>query len=206
MTRFLDLKKKFYIHYDTAIGDQFNHGGFGAVLCQEDDKIQGKLGPKTYISKPLQKHEKNYSSYQAELYGACWAVDKFHPYVKNTNFVLFLDNRLLVNSSKMEVRAANKFQIMLMENLESEVCHIDEAQNMMADLLSTTTMDQMEIDQIPESASQIPGIEEHQVIDDKTIQASVRIEDILIRQKRDLFCRQMYLSLKYQEFPMDIQV
>ena len=202
VTRFPDPKKRFYIYSDAAIGDQFNHGGFGAVLCQEDDKVEGKLCPITYISKPLQKHEKNYSSYQAELHGACWAVERFHPYVKNTNFVLFLDNRPLVNSSKMEVRAANKFQIMLMENPECEVRHVDEAQNMMADLLSRTTMDQMEIDQEEDNMTQEKD-DQHRMIDDKTIEASVRTKDILDRQKGDLFCRQMYKSLKFQEFPTD---
>ena len=70
-TRFPDAKKRFYIYSDASIGDQFHYGRFGAALCQEDDKIQGKLCPITYVSRPLQKHEKNYSSYQAELHGAC---------------------------------------------------------------------------------------------------------------------------------------
>ena len=80
------------------------------------------------------------------------------------NFVLFLDNKPLVNSSKMEVRAANKFQVMLMDNPECEVRHIDEAQNMMADLLSRTTMDQMEIMEDSQSDEEEEFMDKYSII------------------------------------------
>ena len=112
--------------------------------------------------------------------------------------LLFLDNKPLVNSSKMEVRAVKKFLIMLMDNPECEVRHVYEAQNMI-------TMDQMEIDDQEELPSQLMGRGEQQEIDNKTMETSVRIDDILMRQKGDLFCRQMYKSLKFQEFPTDMK-
>jgi hypothetical protein len=53
---------------DAATGGAGNEGGIGCVLCQSHE---GKLHVIAYASRALSKHEKNYTSFLAEM-TACW--------------------------------------------------------------------------------------------------------------------------------------
>jgi len=47
------------------------------------------------ISRSLNKHEKNYVSFQGEMLAAVWAVQTFHPYLHGLKFKLVTDHQPL---------------------------------------------------------------------------------------------------------------
>lgn len=60
--------------------------GFGAVLFQKTD--EGYQQPIAFMSKKLNKTQKNYSVTELECLAAILAVKKFHPYVEGHEFTL----------------------------------------------------------------------------------------------------------------------
>lgn len=81
-----DYTKQFVITTDAS-----GHG-IGAVLSQE---INGKDLPIQFISRTLNRAEKNYHTTEQECLGIVWAVKQFRPYVYGRNFIIRTDHRPL---------------------------------------------------------------------------------------------------------------
>ncbi len=79
-----DHKRKTVVHTD------WSSYGLGAVLGQIDD--QGREVIVACISRSLNKHEANYSSFEGEMLAAVWAVKTFRPYVLGLNFTVVTDH------------------------------------------------------------------------------------------------------------------
>jgi hypothetical protein len=80
----IDHTRKTVVHTD------WSSYGLGAVLGQIDD--QGREFIVACISRSLNKHEANYSSFEGEMLAAVWAVKTFRPYVMGLNFKVITDH------------------------------------------------------------------------------------------------------------------
>ncbi len=74
----------------TIIHTDWSSYGLGAVLGQVDEL--GREVIVACISRSLNKHEANYSSFEGEMLAAVWAVKTFRPYVLGLNFSVVTDH------------------------------------------------------------------------------------------------------------------
>jgi hypothetical protein len=58
-------KHPYLLIVDAATGNDKNEGGLGAILCQTDQASINKVI--AYASRQLLKHEKNYTTFLAEM-------------------------------------------------------------------------------------------------------------------------------------------
>ena len=77
-----------YLLYTDWSGD-----GIGAVLAQKHP--DGNEYMTACISRSLNKHESNYSSYEGEMLAAVWAIKTFRPYLHGTPFTVITDHQPL---------------------------------------------------------------------------------------------------------------
>jgi hypothetical protein len=82
--RRLDPNKPIVLHTD------WSHLGVGAVLGQLDENGQEYMC--ACISRSLNKHERNYSSYQGEMLAVVWAVHTLRPYLHGVHFTVVTDH------------------------------------------------------------------------------------------------------------------
>ena len=68
--------------------------GIGAVLAQPHP--DGNEYMVACISRSLNKHESNYSSYEGEMLGAVWAIKTLRPYLHGHHFTVVTDHQPLV--------------------------------------------------------------------------------------------------------------
>ena len=85
--RRFDPLRPAYVHTD------FSNRGLGAVLGQIDD--EGREYMVACISRTLNKHERNYSSYKGECLAAVWACRTLRPYIHGLPVVLVTDHKPL---------------------------------------------------------------------------------------------------------------
>ncbi|GIL68744.1 hypothetical protein Vafri_21970, partial [Volvox africanus] len=86
--RRIDYNRPLIVHTD------FSNKGIGAVLGQVDD--DGNEYMCACISRSLNKHEANYSSYKGEMLAAVWAVKMFrHHLIGGPPFKLVTDHQPL---------------------------------------------------------------------------------------------------------------
>ena len=78
--------------------------GLGAVLSQVGD--DGKERPVAYVSRTLNKAEKNYTTHKLEFLALKWSItDRFHEYLYGSTFEVFTDNNPLsyvLSSAKLD--------------------------------------------------------------------------------------------------------
>ena len=84
---FPNFDKEFILETDVSIL------GLGAVLAQQTDA--GHVFPITFASRTLQKHEKNYCSFELEALAVVWAVKHFQPYLYGHTYQLYTDHKAL---------------------------------------------------------------------------------------------------------------
>ncbi len=82
--RRLDPNRPIILHTD------WSHLGIGAVLGQLDEHGQEYMC--ACISRSLNKHERNYSSYQGEMLAVVWAVHTLRPYLHGVRFTVVTDH------------------------------------------------------------------------------------------------------------------
>lgn len=68
--------------------------GIGAVLAQIDEHKNEYMC--ATISRSLNKHERNYSSYKGEVMAAVWAIKSFRPHLHGVHFTLITDHQPLL--------------------------------------------------------------------------------------------------------------
>jgi hypothetical protein len=109
---------RFMLTTDTCLGDKDNVGGLGAVLLQqqktaEDEDKSWKVI--AYASRPLKKHEKNYSAYVVEMAAAVWGIEHFDVYLIGKQFTLVTDHRLLEHLGTVHTKTLNRLQHLMLE-------------------------------------------------------------------------------------------
>jgi transposase InsO family protein len=82
----------------------------GAVLYQFTG---GRLVPLWYLSKKLNKHEKNYSARDREALSVCWALTKLQSYLHLKPFVLYSDHQSLIYlKTQKEIKTSRDYRWM----------------------------------------------------------------------------------------------
>jgi hypothetical protein len=102
---------------DACLGDKDNVGGLEAVLLQQqsttaDDQKAWKVI--AYASRPLKKHEKNYSDYLVEMAAAVWGIEHFNVYLIGKQFTLVTDHRPLQHLA-IHTKTLNRLQHLMLE-------------------------------------------------------------------------------------------
>ena len=87
LLQYPDYSRPFIVTCD-ASGD-----GLGAVLSQGD---VGKDLPVSFISRTLNKAEKNYSATEKEMLAIVWAIKYFRPYLYGRRFTVVTDHKALI--------------------------------------------------------------------------------------------------------------
>ena len=81
-------------HFDplrpTLVNTDWSNHGIGAVLGQTNEEGQEYIV--ACISRSLNKHEANYSSYEGEMLAAVWAIKTFRPYLLGLKFEVVTDH------------------------------------------------------------------------------------------------------------------
>jgi hypothetical protein len=109
---------RFMLRTDAFLGDKDNLGGLGAVLLQQqktsedEDKLWKVIA---YASRPLKKHEKNYSAYLVEMAAAVWGIEHFHVYLIGKQFTLVTDHRPLEHFGSVHTKTINRLQHLMLE-------------------------------------------------------------------------------------------
>ena len=126
----IDYSKPLILHTD------FSNKGLGAVLGQLDD--EGNEYMCACISRSLNKHERNYSSYKGEMLAAVWAVKMLrHHLLGGPKFSLVTDHQpltYLMSADGLTGQYA-RFALVLQE-YDFEVIHRPGLKHQNADLLS----------------------------------------------------------------------
>ena len=74
----------------TVVNTDWSNHGIGAVLGQLNEDGQEYIV--ACISRSLNKHEANYSSYEGEMLAAVWAIKTFRPYLLGVKFDVITDH------------------------------------------------------------------------------------------------------------------
>jgi hypothetical protein len=69
----------------------------------------------TYASRPLKKHEKNYSAYLVEMAEAVWGIEHFDVYLIGKQFTLVTDHRPLEHLGSVHTKTLNRLQHLMLE-------------------------------------------------------------------------------------------
>jgi hypothetical protein len=70
---------QYHLFVDAALGDKNNLGGLGAVLMQ--DQEAGLRKPVAYASRRLDKHDRNYPVFLAEMQAAVFGMEQYHHFL-----------------------------------------------------------------------------------------------------------------------------
>lgn len=84
-----DFQKPFFIHCDAS------SFGVGGVLVQKTEGDQGDEYPIAFVSKKLNKAQKNYSVTEQECLAAIICINRFRPYVEGHHFTVITDHASL---------------------------------------------------------------------------------------------------------------
>jgi hypothetical protein len=103
---------------DACLGDKDNVGGLGAVLLQQqstaaDEEKAWKVI--AYASRPLKKHEKNYSAYLVEMAAAVLGIEHFDVYLIGKQFTLVTNHRPLEHLGAVHTKTLNRLQHLMLE-------------------------------------------------------------------------------------------
>ena len=72
------------------VNNDWSNHGIGAVLGQLKDEVHEYIV--ACISRSLNKHEANYSSYKGEMLAAVWAINTCRPYLLGVKFDVITDH------------------------------------------------------------------------------------------------------------------
>jgi hypothetical protein len=126
--RLPDFNNEFYLQTDAS------GSGLGAVLSQ---KVDGHLAPIAYASRPLNRHERRYGTFELEGLGVVFALTKFRQYLEHRQFHLHTDNSALsfILNHPRQIGKIGRW-ITLLNSFQFTVTHIKGIDNSAADFLS----------------------------------------------------------------------
>jgi hypothetical protein len=88
-----------------------------------------------YASRRLDKHERNYPVFLAEMQAAVFGMEQFHHFLVTGRFSLYTDHRPLCKLSSVHVKTLNRLQLKMTE-LHPDIRYIEGKNNIVADFLS----------------------------------------------------------------------
>ena len=114
--------------------------GLGAVLLQD---IQSTLHPVSFASRKMLDRECRYSTIERECLAIVWGITKFSKFLWGTHFILQTDHRPLtfLRTSRFKNSRIMRWALSLQE-YKFEVQPVPGTQNILADLLSRSNIDQ----------------------------------------------------------------
>jgi hypothetical protein len=124
---------QYHLFVYAALGDMNNSGWLGGVLMQ--DQEAGLRKPVAYASRRLDKHERNYPVFLAEMQTAVFGMEQFHHFLITGRFALYTDHRPLCKLSSVHVKTLNRLQLKMTE-LHLDIKYIEGKNNIVADFLS----------------------------------------------------------------------
>jgi hypothetical protein len=68
-----------------------------------------------YASRPLKKHEKNYSAYLVKMAASVWGIEHFAVYLIGKQFTLVTDHRPLEHLGSVHTKTLNRLQHLMLE-------------------------------------------------------------------------------------------
>ncbi|KAF0096477.1 MAG: hypothetical protein FD144_5878, partial [Rhodospirillaceae bacterium] len=130
----------------------------GAVLKQTFDGLER---PVSFYSQALSKSEKNYSTYERELYAVVRAIESFHVYLLGREFLLRTDHRALMGlfSSSLQTSSRVVKWVMRLQPYTFRIEIIPGKENIPADALSRIpwrTVDDATSATLTETTPQVP--------------------------------------------------
>jgi hypothetical protein len=124
---------QYHLFVDAALGAENNSGGLEAVLMQ--DQEAGLRKPVVYASRRLDKHERNYPVFLAEMQAEVFGMEQFHHFLITGRFALYTDHRPLCKLSLVHVKTFNRLQLKMTE-LHPDIKYIEGKNNIIANFLS----------------------------------------------------------------------
>jgi len=155
-----DPSKPLVLHTDWSLK------GIGGVLGQSDG--EGREWIVACVSRSLNKHEKNYSSYQGEMLAAVWCIKTLRAFLLGRHFVLLTDHQPLTWLMKStELSGQHARWALSLQDYDFAVVHRPGAKHQNADVMSrlpqVSTVDitgaRMDVDSrgLTERAQWVPG-------------------------------------------------
>lgn len=119
----------------------------GAVLQQSNGNNWLPLG---FFSKKLKPTEQKYSTFDRELLAIYLAIKRFRYYVEGKNFTVFTDHKPLTKAicSKSEKTPRQTNQLDYISQFTNDIRHIKGSENVVADTLSRSNIDVINITQL----------------------------------------------------------
>ena len=111
-----DMNLKMHLYVDASLGevDDENTGGLAACLVQyQDDDATSRPRVLGYVSRTLQKHEKNYSAFLAENLAAVFGIESFSKYLTARRFVLHTDHLPMTKLNNNQKRTLARLKDMV---------------------------------------------------------------------------------------------
>jgi hypothetical protein len=99
------------------------------------DQEAGLRTPVAYASRRLDKHERNYPVFLAEMQAAVFGMEQFHHFLITGRFALYTDHWPLCKLSSVQVKTLNRLQLK-MTDLQQDIKYIEGKNNIVADFLS----------------------------------------------------------------------
>jgi hypothetical protein len=99
------------------------------------DQEAGLRKPVAYPSRRLDKHERNYPVFLAEMQAAVFGIEQFHHFLITGRFALYTDHQPLCKLSSVHVKTLNRLQLKMTE-LHPDIKYIEGKNNIVADFLS----------------------------------------------------------------------
>jgi hypothetical protein len=99
------------------------------------DQVGGLRKPVAYASRRLDKHERNYSVFLAEMQAAVFGMEQFHHFLITGRFALYTDHRPLCKLSSVHVKTLNRLQLKMTE-LHPDIKYIEGKNNIVEDFTS----------------------------------------------------------------------
>ncbi len=179
--------RPFVLATDAAMDTSDAAGGLGAVLMQEDNR--GQLRVVSYASRPLRKHEKNYSAYLVELQACVWGVEHFRTYLWGKRFVLQTDHRPVEKMTKVHSKTLNRLQ-QLMNEFSFTVEYRPGKDNTIADCLSRNVAREQGTvkaeDEVKANVSLLP----------------IELNSLIVKQREDELCAAMMHFVNSRRLPI----
>ncbi len=113
--------------------------GLGAVLANSNGRVVA------YLSRNLNKQEKNYSTTEIELLAIVWATKQLRPYLFGRYFEIYTDHRPLIYlfSQADPSSRLNKFRMSLLE-YNFDIIYVKGKDNVVADALSRISIKELQ--------------------------------------------------------------
>ena len=168
---------EFHLYTDACTGDAFSAGGFGAVLTQWQE---GKERVISYFSRTMQKHERNYSAFLAELAAATLGIEAFSTYLTGRKFTLWSDHRPLEKVAVKHEKTLKRLQQQMLE-YNFKIRYKKGETNKVADALSRNAREEEEQTLHPD-----------EVVINYLDKQYLPPEDLFVMQQQDPMCKDIH--------------